>query len=186
MLSPAKGRYIFLYGNVSSLVSLVVMANYSFVRFIVLSILLPFAVLACHQAVVPVGNTIGLVDLGSLEENAATSNLGMINLWGSDYSLPQSNAPFSSPSTVTYYPAAGYKFVRWESSDLLIGDPYSPSTTIEAAGHVPVLTAIYQRAPAVGGISTPTNKLEIIWPYLALAGLIAAISAVYVIKRHQD
>jgi hypothetical protein len=110
----------------------------------------------------------------------------MINLWGSDYSLPESGAPFSSPSTVTYYPAAGYKFVRWESSDLTIGDPYSPSTTIEAAGHAPVLTAIYQKAQAVGGISTPINKIEILAPYIALAGLIIAVSTVYVIKRRQD
>ena len=161
-------------------------SKYSFLRFIILSILVPVAVLACNQIVVPAGNTIGVVDLGSLEENAATSNLGMINLWGSDYSLPQSNAPFSSPSTVTYYPAAGYKFVRWEAYDLSLGDPYSPSTTIEATGHAPVLTAIYQRASAVGGISTPTNKLEIIWPYLALAGLIAVISSVYIIKRRQN
>jgi hypothetical protein len=161
-------------------------SKYSVVRFIFLLIIVPFAVLACNQIVVPAGNTVGLVDLGSLEENAATSNLGMINLWGFDYSLPESGAPFSSPSTVTYYPVAGYKFVRWESSDLTIGDPSSPSTTIEAAGHVPVLTAIYQRLGAVGGVSTPTNKLEIIWPYLALTGLIAAISTVYVIKRRQD
>jgi len=143
------------------------------------------AVLACHQIVVPVANTVSVVDLGSLEENAATSNLGIINLWGSDYSLPQSNAPFSSPSTVTYYPAAGYKFVRWEGYDLSIGDPSSQSTTIEAVGqNAPVLTAIYQsEATAVGGISTPINKLEILTPYLALAGLIIAVSAVMIKKR---
>jgi hypothetical protein len=161
--------------------------KYSVVRFFVLSILVPVAVLACNQIVVQVGNTVGAVDLGSLENNAATSNLGMINLWGSDYSLPQSNAPFSSPSTVTYYPAAGYNFVRWEGYDLSIGDPSSQSTTIEALGqNAPVLTAIYERAPPVGGISTPANKLEIIGPYLTLAVLIVAVSTVYVIKKRKD
>ncbi len=162
--------------------------KYSVVRFIVLSIMVPVAVLACHQIVVPVANTVSLVDLGSLEDNAATSNLGIINLWGSDYSLPQSNAPFSSPSTATYYPAAGYTFVRWEGYDLSIGDPSSQSTTIEAVGqNAPVLTAIYQsEATAVGGISIPTNKLEIVTPYIVLAGLIAVVSAVYVIKRRKD
>ena len=161
--------------------------KYSVVRFIVLSILVPVAFLACQQIVVPVANTISLVDLGSLEDNAATSNMGIINLWGSDYSLPQSNAPFSSPSTVTYYPAGGYKFVRWEAADLSIGDPYSPSTTITTTGHVPVLTAIYQReATAVGGISTPANKLYILTPYIALAGLIAAVSTIIIIKKRKE
>ena len=38
----------------------------------------------------------------------------------------------------------------------------------------------------VGGISTPTNKLSLLTPYLALAGLIAVVSAVYVIKKRKD
>jgi hypothetical protein len=39
---------------------------------------------------------------------------------------------------------------------------------------------------AVGGVVTPINKLEIVTPYLTLAGLIAAISTVYVIIRRKD
>ncbi|MEM2942887.1 MAG: hypothetical protein QXT81_05645 [Candidatus Bathyarchaeia archaeon] len=35
----------------------------------------------------------------------------------------------------------------------------------------------------VGGIVVPTNKLEILTPYLALAGLVAALSAVVVVRR---
>ena len=38
----------------------------------------------------------------------------------------------------------------------------------------------------VGGITSPINKLEIIAPYIALAGLIIAVSAVYVIKKRKD
>ncbi|OGD53733.1 hypothetical protein A3K80_06895 [Candidatus Bathyarchaeota archaeon RBG_13_38_9] len=38
----------------------------------------------------------------------------------------------------------------------------------------------------VGGLVSPTNKLAILTPYIALAGLIATISAVYVIKRRKD
>jgi hypothetical protein len=38
----------------------------------------------------------------------------------------------------------------------------------------------------VGGISTPTNKLAILTPYLALAGLIITVSTVFVIKRRKD
>jgi hypothetical protein len=39
--------------------------------------------------------------------------------------------------------------------------------------------------PPVGGIVTPINKLEILAPYLALAGLIAAVS-VAIIRRRKD
>jgi hypothetical protein len=41
-------------------------------------------------------------------------------------------------------------------------------------------------AAPVGGISTPINKLEILTPYIALAGLIIAISTVYVIIKRKD
>ena len=38
----------------------------------------------------------------------------------------------------------------------------------------------------VGGITTSTNKLEILTPYIALAGLIAVVSTVYIIRRRKD
>ena len=38
----------------------------------------------------------------------------------------------------------------------------------------------------IGGVTTPVNKIEILTPYIALAGLIAAVSTVYVIKRRKD
>jgi Tol biopolymer transport system component len=46
----------------------------------------------------------------------------------------------------------------------------------------------WQPLPAnpVGGVVTPANKLGILTPYLALAGLIAAVSAVVVVKRRRD
>ncbi|MFC1505739.1 hypothetical protein ACFLQ6_01570 [Thermoproteota archaeon] len=46
----------------------------------------------------------------------------------------------------------------------------------------------YQTLPreTVGGVVTPTNKLEILTPYIALSGLIALVSAVYVIRRRKD
>jgi hypothetical protein len=40
--------------------------------------------------------------------------------------------------------------------------------------------------PPVGGVTTPVNKLVILTPYIALAGLIVAVSTIYVIKRHKD
>ncbi len=42
-----------------------------------------------------------------------------------------------------------------------------------------------QPAP-VGGVVSPVNKLELIAPYLALAGLIVAVSTIFVIKKRKD
>jgi dipeptidyl aminopeptidase/acylaminoacyl peptidase len=46
----------------------------------------------------------------------------------------------------------------------------------------------WQPLPArpVGGVTLPTNKLEILTPYLALAGLVAAVSAVVVVRKRRD
>jgi Tol biopolymer transport system component len=46
----------------------------------------------------------------------------------------------------------------------------------------------YQRLelPPVGGVTFPINKLGILAPYIALSGLLALVSAVYVIKRRRD
>lgn len=38
----------------------------------------------------------------------------------------------------------------------------------------------------VGGVVTPTSKLEILAPYVVLAGLAVAVSAVVVVKRRKD
>jgi hypothetical protein len=50
----------------------------------------------------------------------------------------------------------------------------------------PVLKVDWSPAQTVGGIVIPFNKLEILAPYIALAGLIATISTVYVIKKRKD
>jgi hypothetical protein len=44
---------------------------------------------------------------------------------------------------------------------------------------------VYSIPTVVGGIITPVNKLEILAPYLALVGLVAAVSAVVVVRRRQ-
>jgi hypothetical protein len=38
----------------------------------------------------------------------------------------------------------------------------------------------------VGGVVSPVNKLTLVTPYLALAGLIAAVSAVVAVKKRRD
>ena len=58
--------------------------------------------------------------------------------------------------------------------------------TQQAVFPEPVTVTIYQGLGPVGGIASSVNKLEILTPYLALAGLIAAVSTVYVIKRRKD
>ena len=42
------------------------------------------------------------------------------------------------------------------------------------------------KAAPVGGVVIPIDKLEILTPYIALAGLMAAVSAVVVVKRRRD
>ena len=52
--------------------------------------------------------------------------------------------------------------------------------------HHPDYQRLEPESTPVSGVVTPVNKLEILTPYLALAGLIAAISTVYLIKRRKD
>jgi len=57
----------------------------------------------------------------------------------------------------------------WElssSSDLMIRAVVDPNVT-------------------VGGVLVPKNSLEILTPYIALAGLVAAISTIFVIKKRK-
>jgi len=38
----------------------------------------------------------------------------------------------------------------------------------------------------IGGVVTPTNKLEVLTPYIALAGLVVAVSVVVAVKKRRD
>jgi hypothetical protein len=58
------------------------------------------------------------------------------------------------------------------------GEPYNLNLVKGAVNQIEI--------SPVGGISSPVNKIEILTPYLALAGLIAAISTVIVIRKHKD
>ena len=53
---------------------------------------------------------------------------------------------------------------------------------------VEILKAAVNQNPdaTVGGVVSQINKLTVLAPYLALAGLITALSTVYVIKRRKD
>ncbi|WP_455279298.1 hypothetical protein [[Eubacterium] cellulosolvens] len=62
-----------------------------------------------------------------------------------------------------------------------------PTAIISTIEHTKLKAAVTQTIePAPVGVVTPTNKLPILTPYIALAGLIATISAVYVVKKRKD
>ncbi len=71
------------------------------------------------------------------------------------------------------------------------------STTIQASGFIwdppgvkipldPAASTVNQLPNPVGGVVMPTNTLSILAPYLALAGLVIAVSAVVLVKRRRD
>jgi len=60
-----------------------------------------------------------------------------------------------------------------------------PEGSIDGGPINTIEVTINQIAP-VGGVVTPVNKLEILTPYLALAGLLAVVSTIFVIKRRKD
>jgi hypothetical protein len=128
------------------------------------------------------------IEFSSVEENGVTSNLGTITAFGetSAMVLPKTRGPNAGSYTIIYNPAESYNFVKWETTGgVTVTNPNIQSTTMNVEGDGTV-TAVYIVSAPVGGVATPTNKLEILAPYLALAGLIAAVSAVYVIKRRKD
>ena len=49
-----------------------------------------------------------------------------------------------------------------------------------------IMPASFNQVAPVGGIVMPVDKLAVLTPYLALAGLIAAVSTVYVMRRRKD
>ncbi len=80
---------------------------------------------------------------------------------------------------------AGPAPITVSSSRTIYLEPLAGGQTV-ALGAEPVTVTVYQSLGPVGGVTSPTNKLEILTPYIALAGLIAAISTLYVIKRRKD
>jgi len=59
-------------------------------------------------------------------------------------------------------------------------------TEDDVTGIICLPTFFFSIPAPVGGVVIPTNKLEILTPYLALAGLIVAVSAVVAVKRRRD
>jgi hypothetical protein len=60
------------------------------------------------------------------------------------------------------------------------------SREFTTAGLRPVLKIDWLPSAPVGGILAPIDKLYLLTPYITLAGLVLAVSTVYVIKRRKD
>jgi hypothetical protein len=77
-------------------------------------------------------------------------------------------------------------------SDKAASSPTTPMTYTLAGGAydggwnmIAVVLLPGTKAP-VGGVVMPTNKLDMVAPFAALAGLIVAVSAVVIVKRRKD
>jgi len=77
----------------------------------------------------------------------------------------------------SYITATNYE---WPYNPAIIWYAPAPSTLDPDA-----ITVNQVKPRPVGGVVVPTNKLEILTPYLALAGLVAAVSAVVVVKKRR-
>ena len=66
------------------------------------------------------------------------------------------------------------------------GSNFPNAPTDDPEAEVPDTPTRNSLGSPVGGVVISVNKLAILAPYLALVGLLAAISAVYVIKRRKN
>jgi hypothetical protein len=100
-------------------------------------------------------------------------------------------AYFSDPSSLTYEldpipvdsespSIAVYAALGELLTDRAPNDDFYKITSLSASD--PNVFQDYEPAP-VGGVMVPKNSFEILTPYIALAGLVAAISTVYFIKK---
>jgi len=127
-----------------------------------------------------------IVTLDSKQDNGATVHLGTIDAYGiPGLLLPNIAGAGPGNTIITYHPAPGYYFVRWETTGgcSVTNVNSNPTTlTIETSGSA---TAIYSKTgTGVGGVTMPTNTLLVLAPYLALIGLVA--TAAVVVKRRLE
>jgi hypothetical protein len=106
-------------------------------------------------------------------------------------------ASFSDPTSTTYNldifligatvdggspNIAVYAWLEGSHTDRAPNDGFYPITSMSASE--PNVFQDYEPAP-VGGVVVPKNSFEILTPYIALAGLVAAISTIFVIKKRE-
>jgi hypothetical protein len=127
----------------------------------------------------------------SRQVNGATVNLGAITIDGApSYTpLPAIAGWVPGSYSLTYIPAAGYYFVKWESSVPWItfsAPNVNPTTvTFPAAAGGGTITVVYQQVGlSVGGVLLPTNTFMILAPCFVVIGLVA--TAAVAIKRRRN
>jgi len=86
-----------------------------------------------------------IVDLQSLEDNGASSNLGQIQLGNTSYQLPNFVNIYNGTYLLTYTPHnVSYAFLNWTTiGDVSVSNPYSSTTSITINGNGTV-TAFYR------------------------------------------
>jgi hypothetical protein len=89
----------------------------------------------------------------------------------------EGSSPINIPE-LYYYPSGG--------EELVGPDGYGLSWNPDDRTLLKAAVTQTPEPPPVAGVVTPTNKLAILSPYIALAGLIIAVSTVYVLKRRKD
>ncbi len=127
----------------------------------------------------------GALAINLQSSGSSTPNIGTITVDGTTYSLSNVIGIGAGLHSIRYNPAAGWVFVRWESSGpVTVSDVNAQSTQLTVAGSDGVLTAVYGSAPAtVGGVVLPYNPLTVLAPYLTAIDLVAVAATVYVTKR---
>jgi len=156
-------------------------------KIVTLLLLGTLVVLAGCSTLMPKANAIPWITLESRESNDASTNLGTITVAGTTYDpLPNGLLASSIDFEVAYTSASGFRFVKWESEGIATFDDPNSQTTqahIQDVGDV-TIRAVYESIP-VGGHFVPVNKLAILSPYLALIGLVGAVTAAVVTTRRR-
>jgi hypothetical protein len=108
----------------------------------------------------------------------------VVNLDDSEYLLVAEGPAFGEDASWT---TITFRCLGEGSSPINVVD-WLIENEFEEPFDVEILKAAVNQNPdsTVGGVVSQINKLEIIAPYLALAGLIAVVSTVYLIKRRKD
>jgi hypothetical protein len=139
------------------------------------------------------------------EISGSTGNL-IVHVLGSDFSTELASFPFTLDPPGGFFRSVsvpGYVVVPSVFYIVLSGNPEACIGLDESSssGHsyyrqgggewTPdtgelMVRAEVESSAAVGGIVMPTNKLEIVAPFAALAGLIVAVSAVVAFKKRRD
>ncbi|MFC1505492.1 hypothetical protein ACFLQ6_00315 [Thermoproteota archaeon] len=111
--------------------------------------------------------------------------------WGAGTSIPSlgqvayiaSGAAFQG--TQAWYSLTFHCIAEGNTPINVIDAIYTDASGVNQTLNV-LKASVNQITHPVGGVASPVNKAEIIAPYIALAGLIAAVSTVYIIKKRRD